>query len=133
MQIGTKYDSSRDVADIAKLVRKELRGAFGTAWKFSVKIRRFSMGQAIDVEIKATPCCLWTAKPRPVGAVSDQLPELSPAGRKAIETVEGILDSYNRQDIDLMTDYFNVDFYSHVQVATELRQRQFAALERQDA
>lgn len=129
MQVGIKHESRRDITDVAKLVRQDLKATFGKAWKFSVKISRFSMGQSLDVEIKAAPCCLYRRGAGPMG----QTYNMTKACELAIETIDGILDSYNRQDIDLQTDYFNVDFYGNAQVNYKLRQRQLAALENNDA
>lgn len=124
MQVGIKHESRRDITDVAKLVRKDLKATFGPAWKFSVKVSRYSMGQSLTVEVKQAPCCLFRVADR------EHCCQYTAAHELAIKTINEILDLYNRQDIDVMTDYFNVDFFGHAQVGHELRQRQLGALER---
>lgn len=120
MLVGVNYKSERNLVDVAKDIRMDLKSTFGKAWKFSVRISRFSMGQSIDVEIKAAPCSLFRW-------VGEHEREMTKAYRLAIDTAAEILDSYNRQDIDSQSDYYNVSFYGHVQVCSELRQRQLNA------
>ena len=51
LTIGSKYDSKLDIKEIAKLVRKELKKFKKHGHKFSVRIDRFSMGQALRIAI----------------------------------------------------------------------------------
>jgi hypothetical protein len=114
--VGTKYEPGRDLKETAKLVRKELKATFGPAWKFGVRLSRYSMGQSLDVSIKEAPCRLV------------DLEGYTQAGLLAVDTVQKILDDYNRQDIDSQTDYYNVAFWGNVQVDFQLRKRQREAL-----
>lgn len=126
MNTGTKYNADLNLRDIAKLVRKELKTTFGPAWKFSVRIRRFAGGQSMDVTVTDAPAVLY----RLAGA-DERYPDYpvhSDAGELATKTAQAILDSYNRQDIDSMTDYFNVHFYGSVSIDSDLRDRQIGAL-----
>ena len=56
---GAKYDETLDVADIAKLIRKDIKAAVKAGVlpdeKYAVKIARFSMGRSIDVHVKTWP------------------------------------------------------------------------------
>jgi len=58
---GEKFDRSLDIKDIAKLVRKELKGKF-PASKFSVRIERYSGGQSIYVSLASGPFDPFTEK-----------------------------------------------------------------------
>ena len=127
MQVGIKHEARRDITDVAKLVRKDLKAKFGKSWKFSVRVSRYSMGQSLNVDIKQAPCCLFRKAERK-GCC-----QYTDAAELALKTAQEILDSYNRQDIDVMTDYFNVDFFGHVQIGHELRQRHLAHVEQADA
>jgi len=55
---GDKYDGNLDVADIAKLIRADIKearkaGELPDDWKYSVRISRFSGGCSIDVAAKS--------------------------------------------------------------------------------
>lgn len=98
---GSKYQETKDldVAEIAKLIRTDLKQAF-SEYKFSVRIERFSMGQSINVIIKETDIN---------DRFSDQAEEL-------VKEVKEIIEQYNFDDSDMLSDYSHVRFYSHVRI-----------------
>ncbi len=51
---GKKYDGARDIKEIAKLVRKDLKRDV-PEFKFAVRISRYSMGQSLRVEPLSGP------------------------------------------------------------------------------
>lgn len=99
--IGTKYEETKDldIKDIAKLVRTDLKQAYPD-YKFSVRIERFSMGQAINVEVFNT-------------GVDNRWED---EGRALQQKLEKIIDAYSYDNSDPMTDYFHTRFYSHVYI-----------------
>ena len=118
---GSKYNNGRDIVDIAKLVRSDIANAIKAGLlpkglKTGVRIERFSMGRSLNVKITAAPgvCFLSVARVR-FDMVEPheftRLPLLSPAGKRIIETLEAIMNAYNRNDSDIMSDYHNVSFY----------------------
>ena len=44
----------------------------------------------------------------------DSEPRYTPEASSALETIKGMLSSYNFDDSDSMTDYFHVNFYGDV-------------------
>jgi hypothetical protein len=98
--VGTKYEATKDldIAEVAKLVRKDLKEAY-PRYKFSVRIDRFSMGQSLDVVVS-----------------NSGLSRHSDAANGLERKVKEIVDAYNFDDSDSMTDYFHVAFYSGVRV-----------------
>ena len=102
------YEFDGDVKKIAKEIRKDLKEVFGKEFKFSVRIQRFSGGQAINIDIKQAPkyaCYVDTEMyPDPRTYVKKYI----------IKQIKKITDHYNYDDSDIMTDYFNVGFYSNI-------------------
>lgn len=108
---GAKYEETRDLdlAIIAKRIRKELAAAFGKGWKFTVQIKRYSGGQSLNVHaVKAPYTIIEPGKDRDVGMIQWQL---NSRGEKARAKAEAIVDAYNYNNSDSMTDYFDVRFY----------------------
>jgi hypothetical protein len=118
---GSKYVGGRDITEIAKLVRADIKAAIKgkllPAIKTSVRIQRFSGGRSLSVKITAFPetfcayvanCHLSNQDSRYI-VNSDELKQL-------LKDLKHILDSYNFDDSDTMTDYFHVNFYGSVDV-----------------
>ena len=94
---GPKYELTKDldVAEIAKLLRKDIKGRFPSI-KSSVRIDRYSMGQSINVYLS-------------------EFGKLEPHVVKSV--VQDLMNCYNFDDSDPMTDYFRVRFYGFVSLA----------------
>lgn len=126
---GTKYDSTRDIKEIAKLVRQDIKAAVKAGdlpkLKASVRISRYSMGQSLDVEIKEVDCPV--ANP---DRVADDLLGVHPPNHKLCtdeayavkDKVQVLVDEYNYDNSDSMTDYFDVNFYCRVNFSFELKE-----------
>jgi hypothetical protein len=132
---GSKYEATRnlDIAEIAKRMRADIK-ALGLAAgiKTSVRTRRYSGGQAIDITITALPegfaiLCDATAswykqfpgrEHEAPGYMDNQRSEEL---RTLIRQLERIHGSYNRDNSDSMTDYFDVRFYGSVGLDWEVR------------
>jgi len=136
---GSKYDSSLDIAVIAKLVRADIKaaikaGELPAGIKVGVTISRFAGGRSLDAKIKAMPGHVlnparvkWEAdNPHayPGGAPSRH----SAAAKGAVEKIKAIVDAYNYDGSDLMTDYFHVNFYGGVEVDWEFEAADKAAI-----
>lgn len=127
--IGSKYEQTRDldIAEIAKLIRKDIAATIkngdlpGKAeMKVTVRISRFSMGQSIDVNAKLLDRA---------ARVTDDNPESVAYGRGypgsfaythealAIDhKLQAIVDAYNYDNSDSLTDYHENKFYGMVSV-----------------
>jgi hypothetical protein len=116
---GSKFDRDRDVVDVAKLVRKDIKAAVAAGElpadaKYSVRISRFSMGRSVDVSVKlATSDVVWTEADDWAPARWAPSPERG-QGEKAVQQ---ILDQYSRWESDSMTDYHQTSFYTGIQVS----------------
>jgi hypothetical protein len=129
---GAKYEISRDIKDIAKMVRADIKkavkdGSLPKGTKVGVRISRFSMGQSLTAEIKSlgkiqTLDPEWiaysAANPHDPFNAPDRYTE---EATKYRETVEQIVASYNRDKSSSMVDYFDVNFYTHIEFGSELR------------
>lgn len=98
MLTGTRYDKNLDIKDIAKMVRRDLKAEELTA---SVRISRYAGGQSIHIDLKDTG-----------------LDRRSEWARALVANVETIANAYNFDGSDHMTDYYNVNFYTHVSVVS---------------
>jgi hypothetical protein len=114
---GSKYDESLDTAEIAKLVRKDIKAEVkagnlpSAPVKYSVRIERFAGGSSINIFVKGydKPASLWT--------------EFGPFGQPGyvrtdeataiIARLDSILNAYNFDGSEVQVDYFHVNFYGH--------------------
>jgi len=120
---GSKYLETQNLraTELAKLIRKDLKALALTGVKFSVRCGGSSMHDSIDVEVTAVPSGFEiytrdrTLADAPRCWLSDRANEL-------LETVKAVVNSYNYDGSDLMSDYFDVRFYDHVGFSHELRQ-----------
>ena len=117
--VGSKYHATEgmDVAELAKLVRADIRTAIKngelprTARDYSVTIQRYSGGRSLNVTMKdADHLRVWTWTG--YGWVYG----LTDEGKRIESVLTEIVQSYNYDDSDIMTDYFHVRFYSHVKI-----------------
>ena len=128
MTYGTRYHDlpeNADVADIAKLVRKDLKAAVkagelptefeGHPVTFAVITERFAGGAGIDIEIRGVPDGVDRREMTP--SEYDYYPGRVRTTEAAVELkakLAGYLNAYNFDGSDVMTDYFHVNFYSDV-------------------
>lgn len=101
MITGNKYVQGRDVKEIAKDVRADIKKAVAAGYlpatKYSVTISRFAGGRSLDIRASHPTFAFGTAS------------------RKSAATfLKGITDAYNFDGSDIMTDYFHVNFYSSI-------------------
>lgn len=135
---GERYaDTQRlDLVDVAKLIRAEIKlarkiakvaavpGAVKVAdpigdapaeVKIGVRTQYYAGGGAIDVTIKNIPAA-WGWTEVPDDSYYDQRPRKVPteALRALARAVKAVMDSYNYDGSDAMTDYFDKRFYGGV-------------------
>ena len=132
---GAKYDEARGrgTVEIAKLIRADIRLALKVAkatagpgalvvhdplaalpdgLKITVRTHLYSGGSSIDIVVRNIPDnWAWVevddylGHPRKVA---------SPALKALADELKAISDAFNYDGSDLMTDYFDVNFYGHV-------------------
>lgn len=127
---GTKYEATKDldITEVAKLIRKDIKAALkaGTLpdGKYTVRCERYSMGQSITVSAKIEgPDRVRGDDPRSAMTPKElagytYIPEHTmPASLVGIQgTLQGIVDAYNRDRSDTLTDYFENKFAGSVNV-----------------
>lgn len=125
--VGSKYDPDLDVVEIAKRVRKDLKREY-PGCKFSVRIQRFSMGRSLDVTIKHTD--FQVVNPDRVrfrvenpewDYPQTNAPELyTTEGEALLKRVKEIVQAYNFDDSDSMSDYYRVNFSQNIEFDYDL-------------
>ena len=112
---GSKYQELMDIKDIAKEVRKRIKPD-RDGFKFSVKIKRYSGGQSLNVGIKEVPDDFQMVALKENWNGYGQQWEYSPELKYLIEDLKRIVDDYNYDGSDAMADYFDVNFYSMIDI-----------------
>lgn len=135
---GDKYADTRDLrlADIAKLIRAEVKlsrrlakmtatpgavkvadpiGDAPAAIKASVRTKHFAGGGSIDVRLSGIPA-EWGWTEVPDDCYIDQRPRkvATPALKAFARAIKQVMDSYNYDGSDTMSDYSDVRFYGNV-------------------
>jgi len=125
-----------DVKDIAKKVRKQLKAEYPEC-KWSVRIQRYSGGQSLDVYLIGAPFTIF-AKDKTINGYDnggyaqlnkyqllDRYPNdegicnghyLTKKAWNVLKRACEIMDADNWDKSDLMTDYFNVNYYSGISI-----------------
>jgi len=100
--VGSNYESVKGLnkREVAKLIRQDLKKA---GFKTKVRLSRFAGGCAIDVTVDQ----VWLDS----RAAGDKDVE-----KLILESIQKVAKSYQYEEIDWMTDYFNCSFYTSVQV-----------------
>ena len=124
--VGKKFDRSLTTKEIAARVRQEIKEAVKAGdlpkVKFSVRMSTYSGGSSIDIQIQALPFAILNAKRLELEAQDPSYsyqtynvePRYSDEARAVLKRVEGLLQNYNYDDSDSMSDSFDVKFYGHV-------------------
>ena len=129
---GAAYKATErlDVTEIAKRVRVNLRnaqelGALPEAMTWTVQIRKFAGGCAIDVRLSGMPDTWTYNTPGLEADYCARVPQhggYTTAAKAAHAYASEVLQSYNRDDSDVQTDYFDVKFYGGVEIHDEASQ-----------
>jgi hypothetical protein len=138
---GYRYRELGDhpsAADIAKAIRADIKqataeGLLPARWSYSVRSDTYSGGRSVDVRVQdcadAWQACdggtgcrnVWcAARNDPAYAHAAEphsvLTEEAEAARMTLQRIHG---AYNHDGSDLMTDYFDVRYYGHVEFESE--------------
>ena len=124
IQYGAKYQKRRDIKDIAKLVRADIKAAIRAKTlpeaKYSVSIHRYSMGQSLRINVSALKTPYLMQNPERVMADflnPHEYPrhsQFSERGNAYLSELQDIVNAYNFDGSDSSIDYFNVNFYSRI-------------------
>jgi hypothetical protein len=133
---GAEYAQNKNLSikEIAALIRAKLKTEY-PACKFSVQIERYSGGQSLHIHLMAAPFRAIMNKEEQYGQINHHdlkdyenngYPD-TPAGYNngsvlskeafdCLHHVNEIVQSYNYDDSDSMIDYFDTNFYFHLEV-----------------
>lgn len=123
--IGGKHQPDRDITEIARDVRSDLKRAQEDGWlgdnlNFTVRTERLSEGRSLRVSIEgltdderlADAPDLHSRKFNPRGELSDEAAQTQ-------RRVRAIVEQYNRDESNSEVDFFDIDFYSSVAFESE--------------
>lgn len=105
---GPKYIGRRPVKEVSMDIRRDLKDAVASGelpagLKFSVKSDNRGTN-AVRVRVSGTP------------RTRDENGRLTGEAKAIYDKVDSIVNAYNRDNSDMMTDYFDVDYYGTVQL-----------------
>lgn len=143
MHVGSRYDSSRDIVDIARCFREDVTAAkkleegnpraLPKSLKLSVRTRRFAGGRAVDVAVTACGEALLNPAAHLMSKLlpheREQLPRFTKEAARVLRVLERLLAEYNFDKSDAQSDYFHVGFYGHVDVDWRCEKAHRALLE----
>lgn len=130
--VGSRYNetANMDITEIAKILRSDIRaaiksGEFPKGLKFSARIDRFSGGKSLHVYLSSlgdggtilNPARVKLDRDEPHHTYSpwDAKPYTATASR-VMAAIKSMMNSFNYDDSDTMTDYFHVRFYGDVTI-----------------
>jgi hypothetical protein len=125
--VGSRYERSLDITDIAKRIRKEIKTLVANGQlpkgKYSVRTDRYSGGQSLSLKLGAVDPAFKFLNPervmeeqrRPHDIIPlEHFPRFTPEGTQAMEILEALVASYNYDRSDTQADFFSVNFYANV-------------------
>lgn len=132
---GIKYQSGRTTKECAALIRGEVKallksGAISKGTKVSVRFDQFSGGSSIDVRVTQVPqgflifswdYLAWEAA-HPHEDYFYKGDRYSEEATALLTRLRGVVEQYQRKDIDSLSDYFNVNFWDHVEFDHHIEQ-----------
>lgn len=135
---GDNYEATQnlDIAEVAKILRRNIKeaikaGELPQGLKTSVRIDRYSMGQSMDVRVTGLPEGVqWYTDEyaietkgftRPADRYSGWDGEmLTKEAGEILEKLSKMRESFNRDNSDIMVDYFDVRYYGSTSIGWEL-------------
>jgi hypothetical protein len=127
---GIKYSKNLDTAQIAKLVRADIKtaqksGALPASLKTSVRISRYSGGSAIDIRVESAPFQIHASEfvafdVQTRGLEFFQGQRFTKLAREVLAALEAIAGAYHRDDSDSQQDVYDVNFHLHVAYASDV-------------
>ena len=108
---GYKYKENMDIVEIAKLIRADIKKAHPEI-KASVRTSRYSMGRSIDVSLTVKFPVLNPPKFEAdyVGEHYSVHPWATERAATLKKSIEDIVEAYNFDGSDIMSDYYNTNF-----------------------
>jgi hypothetical protein len=124
---GAKYDRDRDVVDVAKLVRADIKQAVATgaipAAKYSVTIDRYSMGRSVTVTVTSPSFRVYNVARLAYDLANTSRPMtdaerrwMSAEASDVVDFLEAILANYNENRSRPEEDYYDIAFAADVRI-----------------
>ncbi len=125
---GSNYDSKLSTKEIAAKVRSYAKKNF-PEFKFSITSRWSMYADSIYIELKTGPCVPFVEGSRSaergymstMSSVKAWEDELTPEMFKVLDAVTTYASSFRYDDSDGMQDYFDTNFYIHIEVSDEYK------------
>ena len=123
---GSNYDSKLSTKEIAAKVRSYAKKNF-PEFKFSVRSEWSIYTSSMYIELKSGPCVPFVEGSRSaergymstMSSVKAWEDELTPKVFAALNAVSNYASSFRYNDSDGMQDYFDTNFYIHIEVSDE--------------
>lgn len=123
---GLNYDSKLSTKEIAAKVRSYAKKNF-PEFKFSVRSEWSMYTDSMYIELKSGPCVPFVGGSRSaergymstMSTVKGWENELTPEMFKVLDAVTTYASSFRYNDSDGMQDYFDTNFYIHIEVSDE--------------
>lgn len=123
---GLNYDSKLSTKEIAAKVRSYAKKNFPD-FKFSVRSEWSMYTDSMYIELKSGPCVPFVEGSRSaergymstMSSVKAWEDELTPEMFKVLDAVTTYASSFRYNDSDGMQDYFDTNFYIHIEVSDE--------------
>lgn len=125
---GSNYDSKLSTKEIAAKVRSYAKKNF-PEFKFSVRSEWSMYADSMYIELKSGPCVPFVEGSRSakrgymstMSTVNGWENELTPEMFKVLDAVTTYASSFRYNDSDGMQDYFDTNFYIHIEVSDEYK------------
>lgn len=125
---GSNYDSKLSTKEIASKVRSYAKKNF-PGFKFSVRSEWSMYTDSMYIELKSGPCVPFVEGSRSaergymstMSTVKGWENELTPEMFKVLDAVTTYASSFRYNDSDGMQDYFDTNFYIHIEVSDEYK------------
>lgn len=125
---GSNYDSKLSTKEIAAKVRSYAKKNF-PEFKFSIRTEWSMYADSMYIELKSGPCVPFVEGSRSakrgymstMSSVKAWKDELTPKVFAALNAVSNYASSFRYNDSDGMQDYFDTNFYIHIEVSDEYK------------
>ena len=125
---GSNYDSKLSTKEISSKVRSYAKKNF-PEFKFSVRSEWSMSTDSMYIELKSGPCVPFVEGSRSaergymstMSTVKGWENELTPEMFKVLDSVTTYASSFRYNDSDGMQDYFDTNFYIHIEVSDEYK------------
>lgn len=125
---GSNYDSKLSTKEISAKVRSYAKKNF-PEFKFSIRSEWSMYADSMYIELKSGPCVPFVEGSRSaergymstMSSVKAWEDELTPKVFAALNAVSNYASSFRYNDSDGMQDYFDTNFYIHIEVSDEYK------------